>query len=217
MVFKVSTIATLKRFSRRANSSPTPQTTTEDFDRQLKSSPRAWIRKAKSSSPLYSSEHPHLQALATSTHEVDGAWWCEICNFENHLVHRVGPHPFARLQCGRCDHIFDNEYSSTQILGRYIATGPGQVGVPAFKEHDLVPYGMICPDCGLSHRAMKPTRRRLGSRKSVVDFAGVICQCGKMGSQQWYRFSIGDNHDWTGDHAQCYGRVLKQRLKRSTS
>ncbi|KAF2684901.1 hypothetical protein K458DRAFT_253432, partial [Lentithecium fluviatile CBS 122367] len=160
---------------------------------------------------IYEPEHPHLQTLEISTDPVDGVWWCITCSHQNPLIHRIGPHPFSRLSCGRCNHVLDEGDHSTHVLGRSVMTGPFQVAVPAFSDHSLVPYGMVCPTCGLSHRAREVRRHKLGTGFAAVDFGGVVCQCGRRGKRDWYRFSIGPSHDWNGDHVQCYGRAVKQR------
>jgi hypothetical protein len=215
MVFGIRTIVARMRPTRRATSTRNLPPTGIDFERQLSLSPRAFSRKSKNLPPLYTLEQSNVQPLCNNN--IDGAWWCSNCKHENTLVHRVGPHPFARLQCVKCEHIFNKDDISTQILDRLVQTGLSQVDVPAFEDHDLVPYGMICPDCGLSHRAREIKNRSLDSGFSVVSFGGVVCHCRRATSQEWYRFSIGTNWDWMRDQARCYGRALEKRLERLPS
>ena len=215
MVFGLRTLAARMRSTRRATSVPSLMPPLSiDFERQLSLSPRAFSRMSKNMPPFYSLEQSSVQRLCDNN--IDGAWWCSICKHENTLVHRVGPHPFARLQCANCEHVFDKDDISTQVLDHLVQIGLSQVDVPAFEDHDLVPYGMICPGCGLSYRA-KEIKNPPDSDFAAISFGGVVCRCGRAASREWYRFSIGTNWDWMRDQAQCYGRALRKRLERVPS
>lgn len=183
--------------------------------RRLLSAPRACSLESNRTFPIYEPPYRHLQSLETKTNPVDGVWWCVVCRHQNNLIHIVGEHPFPHLRCGRCNHIFDDGDDSTQILGRYVMTGPRIVGVPAIDKHSLVPYGQICPACGLTYRATKVRKHKFGAGFSAVNFAAITCHCGERSTPQWYRFSIGPNHDWNGDHLQCYRATLNRRLNRA--
>lgn len=213
MILNLPIVAKLFRYTRAIRGQDSARSV--GLRRQLLSAPRASSLASNREFPEYNPPYRHIQSLETITNPVDGVWWCGVCRHQNDLVHIVGEHPFPHLRCGKCNHIFDDGDDSTQILGRYVMTGPRIVGVPAFKEHSPIPYGQICPTCGLTHRAKKVRKHKFGAGFSAVDFAAVTCRCGERSTPQWYRFSIGSSDDWNGDHLQCYRTTLKRRLNRA--
>lgn len=187
------------------------------LDRQLANAPRAEVSTPQEELlPVYRTDYPHAHRLVRMLSPHDGAWWCHRCRQENPLVHRRGKHPFAHLTCGRCNHVFCGTCQSTQILSRNVMNGPDEVPVPAF-DNRAIPYGMVCADCGLTHRTPRVWWHRYGPGYAVVRFSGLRCACGSRSDSRWFRFSICKPYDWHGDNAKCYGRAVRQRAELSVS
>jgi hypothetical protein len=167
--------------------------------------------------PYYEPEYPGLNEALASRPKDNGMWLCHHCGHENALVHWHGAHPFGYLHCGRCKTVFSERDESTQVLGRGIMESADDTLVPGFDESAPVPYGIVCPNCGLSHRGRLLAKRSSGSYVTV-SFRGIMCHCGRLYSwTHWYRFSIGPTHDWRGDQLRATKRAVTRRLeKRAT-
>ncbi|KAK7184736.1 hypothetical protein PSPO01_09047 [Paraphaeosphaeria sporulosa] len=155
------------------------------------------------------------QAYGYASH---GAWWCCRCRHENEVVHRSGNRPFGRMNCGNCDRLFCGACVTTNILGQDLVDrrpyNQTAIVVPHYDDKE-VPYGVVCPKCGLSRRAEALAFAQLGVRFSAVQFDQLRCRCGNVSTSSWHRFSIGSPYDWLGDRTACYGRALMERIDQS--
>ncbi|KAF2645975.1 hypothetical protein P280DRAFT_513849 [Massarina eburnea CBS 473.64] len=186
--------------------------TREQLEARIRSRPHV---QTKSPEQLtYSPEFPNLNTVMQN--DVDGAWLCYGCGHENPLVHREGEHPFGYLDCGRCGSIFSGKDEPTQVLGHHVLEGAELTPVPSFASDNPVPYGIICPRCGLSHRGQRVAGPSFDKGLIGVSFSGIRCHCGTLSHTSWYRFSVGPSHDWRGDQIRALRRATTRRLERRT-
>ncbi|KAF2474530.1 uncharacterized protein BDR25DRAFT_109533 [Lindgomyces ingoldianus] len=145
--------------------------------------------------------------------QVDGVWYC-CCRHENQLVHYHGDHPFKYLDCGSCGHKLCSKCFTSNILAQSVLTQSDPVPVPPFSQEE-VPYGQICGGCGLTHRAKRVKNHTFGHQLAGVKFGDIICPCGRISSEDWFRFGIGRNDDYRHDPNNCYVRSLDKRIRRT--
>jgi hypothetical protein len=141
----------------------------------------------------------------------DGLWKC--CNgHEAELIHYTGRHPFKHLTCHRFKHILCGECCTTHVIkplhtNRNKATGP--ISTPKSTTHSLVPFGQVCPECGLSHRAQV-----VGD---ALDFDSLLCACGGMYDSTWLRFHIGSIDEYRRNPHASFAQLSCLRGERSVS
>lgn len=158
-----------------------------------------------------------FQDMQSNGYASHGAWYCCRCRHENHVTHRTGNHPFGCMNCGSCNRIFSSGCVTTDILGQDMVDHSSRCSaiiVPHYDDPE-VPYGLVCPACGLSRRAEAETNDQLGVRFSIIQFNELLCRYGNVSDSSWYRFSIGSPYDWLGDRTACYGRALLERIRRA--
>ncbi|KAF2740330.1 hypothetical protein EJ04DRAFT_518656 [Polyplosphaeria fusca] len=141
--------------------------------------------------------------------DVDGVWECGNCRLENGIVQIPGEHPFGFLKCKRCRTAWNAKMPSTHTLLPFdkMASISTQ---NAYMGSENIPSGVVCGECGLTHRDTPMWEGRVAFRNK--------CPCGASHSRTWTRFVIGSNKDYRyGDPDALYAESLKHRLKVSTS
>ncbi|CAG5175525.1 uncharacterized protein ALTATR162_LOCUS10621 [Alternaria atra] len=127
----------------------------------------------------YGQENRNITHRNHGADVADGVFFCYKCNTENRMIHYRGDHPFKRLVCRVCDRVYSKGCATSNIL---------QVGVtkPSQQPSRELRIGQLCPDCGLTHRAV--------TRDGMVSF-DTTCVCGNVADESWIRFSIGSAMD----------------------
>jgi hypothetical protein len=174
-----------------------------------RSIPMRQLSRAETPTPrelFHGLEFEDLQALYQDG--TDGAVYCCQCGHENRLTHWCGANPFRKMDCARCGHISCKYCQTTGIFCPLDTPQAEIVEVPCPASNNAragVPYGTLCPRCGLSHRAIqvpdvlisKPGRSLFGFRKArsnqrkvtmQVNFKAT-CECGNASSPSWLAFA----------------------------
>jgi hypothetical protein len=181
-------------------------------------------------------EYAHLRYAQQDG--TDGAWWCSECNHENLIVHYQGSHPSGMMNCAKCGSVVSQHCHRSDIF-TILDWAPGYQFTVAGSFSGEVPYGSVCPQCGLSHRALLANgseetgrqakrlrffKRHGDKRKTEAHAPAVtnisfkaICECGNLNNHLWLRFHIGSNEDWRLTRNEVCLRVTELRSRQAIS
>jgi len=125
-------------------------------------------------------------------------------------MHYTGAHPFKVLTCDSCNHILCGE----DCLTTAIMTPVKSVVMEVFHERASssttpeVPYCRVCRNCGLSHRATRSN----GLQYSMLDFAPILCSCGRLAHVDKASYHIGSVHEYRQDPERYAVELRLERL-----
>jgi hypothetical protein len=155
---------------------------------------------------LYSaSEYPNLR---TNVPEDPGDRLM-ICSCKRETILKLwkGPHPFKTLKCAGCDQTPNQQTFTTEILKQIGYPILRVAIVPEWRYGELieVPYGSVCPGCGLTYRAKVLGFGIDGPGTITLDFGRFRCSCGFHTFSSWVRFFIGSPRAYHTNPLGVYG------------
>lgn len=128
----------------------------------------------------------------------DGVWVCCCCKHENRLTHFQGAFPFKYLACDKCDKVLCRHCCTTEIL-----TPISNHVVRCLDQDDCEPrFCQVCPECGLSRRAVLADDRLNPSKDA--------CPCGCDFSDMWLWYRIGSVDSYRANPVRITIEILNK-------
>ncbi|KAF2876074.1 hypothetical protein BDV95DRAFT_216416 [Massariosphaeria phaeospora] len=100
-------------------------------------------------SKVFKDTHPLMQQGEKCYYQMDPSLWtcCSCGSADNDFIQTGGPHPVGFMNCKACSHTYCTQCSASADIITFI-----EPDINTLVGEGEVPFGILCPSCGLSWR-----------------------------------------------------------------